>query len=308
MARDSALILAAGGMLLLGVGASVLAHRLHAPAMVLFLVAGMVLGTDGLGLIDFADYDLARLIGTCALVLILFEGGLSAGWHAIRPVIGPALRLAVAGTAITALIAAVVAGTLFSLSFTEALLIGAILSPTDGAAVFSLMRGTSLPARVRHALEGEAGFNDPVAVLLVLMTIDVILTPHYGVGDAVLFFARELALGLVVGLAVALAARAALRATGAVPGSFLLVASLATAAVAYGGAGVLGGSGFLAVYIAGLAIGDAEFAEKPMVRTFHEGLSRSPRSACSWRWGCWCSPASCRRWPARAWRWRSSWR
>ena len=273
MARDSALILAAGGMLLVGVLASVLAARLRAPAMVLFLLAGMVLGSDGVGLIDFADYDRARLIGTCALVLILFEGGLSAGWHSIRPVLGPAVRLAVAGTVITALIAAVVAKALFALSLAEALLLGAILSPTDGAAVFSLMRGTSLPRRVRHALEGEAGFNDPVAVLLVLMTIDVIVTPRYGAGDAVLFFVRELGLGLIIGALVAVVARAALRRLGAAPGSFILVASLATAAVAYGGAGVIGGSGFLAVYIAGLAIGDVEFAEQGTVRAFHEGLS-----------------------------------
>jgi cell volume regulation protein A len=233
----------------------------------------MLIGTDGLGWIDFADYPLARLIGTCALLLILFEGGLSAGWSEIRPVLRPAVMLAVAATILTALIAGVVASQLFGFSFLEALLLGAILAGTDGAAIFALMRGMSLPSRLRRTLEGEAGFNDPIAVLLVLVTIELIMTPGYGVADACWFLLRELGVGALVGLAVAWLARAAARRADVVPTSLALVGSFATAAIAYGGAGVLDGSGFLAVYIAGLALGDLEIKDKTAVLAFHEGLA-----------------------------------
>jgi cell volume regulation protein A len=253
--------------------ATLLAERLRVPALILFLGIGMLIGSDGLGWIDFADYSLARLIGTCALLLILFEGGLSAGWREIRPVLRPALMLAVGGTIMTALIAGLVAGWLFDFSFLEALLLGAILAGTDGAAIFALMRGLSLPPRLRRTLEGEAGFNDPIAVLLVLVTIELIMTPGYGAADAAWFLIREIGVGAIVGLVVAWLARAAARRADAVPSSVALVGSFATAAIAYGGAGALEGSGFLAVYMAGLALGDIEIKAKPAVLAFHEGLA-----------------------------------
>lgn len=233
----------------------------------------MLIGSDGLGWIDFADYRLARLIGTCALLLILFEGGLSAGWRAIRPVLRPAVTLAVGATTLTALISGLVASLLFGFSFLEALLLGAILAGTDGAAIFALMRGMSLPARLRRTLEGEAGFNDPIAVLLVLVTIELIMTPGYGLAEAGWFLIRELGVGALVGVTVAWLARAAARYADAVPTSLALVGSFATAAIAYGGAGALEGSGFLAVYLAGLALGDLEIKDKRAVLAFHEGLA-----------------------------------
>jgi potassium/hydrogen antiporter len=272
MSHDARLILIAGGLLFAGVFATLVAARLRLPALSLFLGIGMLIGTDGLGWIDFADYRLARLIGTCALVVILFEGGLSAGWSQIRPVLKPALSLAIGATVITALIAGLFASWLFKLSFYEALLLGSILAGTDGAAIFALMRGSSLPGRLRYTLEGEAGFNDPVAVLLVLVAIELIVTPGYDVGDIVRFLVRELGVGFLVGVAVAGLARAAAQRAD-VPAGLALVGSFATAAIAYGLAGALDGSGFLAVYITGLGLGDAAFKDKPAVLAFHQGLA-----------------------------------
>ena len=140
----------------------------------------MAVGSDGLDWIDFANYSLAHLVGTVALLLILFEGGLATGFRALRPVLGPSVSLAAIGTAGTAVIAGLSASWLFHFSIAEGLLLGAILSPTDGAAVFALLRGVRLPRQLSLTLEGEAGLNDPVAVMLVLVMVEVIRVPGYG--------------------------------------------------------------------------------------------------------------------------------
>jgi cell volume regulation protein A len=245
--HDAELILFAGALLIVGVAASMLAARIRVPSLILFLGLGMLIGSDGLGLIRFGDYRLARLIGTVALVLILFEGGLSVGWRQVRPVARPALLLATVATGGTALIAGLAASWLFGFSLLEGLLVGAILAATDSAAIFALMRGVRLPARVSRTLEAEAGFNDPVAVLLVLVMIELILDSSYGPADAVLFIVREVGVGAIVGAGVGWLAVLTSRSAARRPTSLTLVGSLATAAVAYGAAGALGGSGFLAV-------------------------------------------------------------
>jgi cell volume regulation protein A len=204
-------------------------------------------------------------------VLILFEGGLSAGWRELRPVLRPALMLAIIGTVVTAAVVGLAAVSLFDLSVLEGLLLGATLAATDGAAVFALLRGVRLPLRLRRTLEGESGFNDPIAVLLVLVAIDLITHPHHGAWNALQFLVVELVVGATVGLAGGLVARGAKHAHR-LPHGLVPVVSLATAALAYGLAGVLGGSGFLAVYMVGLALGDAPFSEREAVIAFHRGL------------------------------------
>jgi cell volume regulation protein A len=255
-----------------GVAAACVAARLRVPGLVLFAGLGMLVGSDGLGWIPFADYELARLIGTIALVLILFEGGLASGWRELRPVLPPALALATVGTTLTALIVGLVASALFDFSMLEGLLLGAILAATDGAAVFALLRGVRLPTRVRRTLEGEAGFNDPVAVLLVLVVIGLLTHPHRGAGATALFVVRELGMGAAVGAAGGRFAGAA-RYAHRLPNGLMLVGSLATAGLAYGIAGALGGSGFLAVYMVGLALADAPLADRETVVAFHRGLA-----------------------------------
>ncbi len=271
--NDGQMILAAGSLLALGLLASLLAGRVRVPGLVLFLGLGMLLGSDGVGELEFTDFGLARTIGIIALVLILFEGGLAAGWPEIRPVFKPAVSLALVGTAATAAITGFAAVWLLDLDVLEGLLLGAILSSTDGAAIFALLRGSTLRRRLARSLEGEAGFNDPVAVLLVLGFIETINHPGHGPLDFLADLVIELGLGAAVGLGVGrLAVQAFQRANLASSGLFP-VASLATAAIAYGGADVLHGSGFLAVYLTGLALGGAVIPAKRTIIAFHDGLA-----------------------------------
>ena len=269
---DGELILVAAALLAAGIGASLLASRIRLPGLLLFLALGMAIGTDGLGWIDFNNYELARTIGVVALALILFEGGLSAGFEEIRPVLRSSLSLAIFGTLGTAVICGFAAAWLFDLSTLEGMLIGAIISSTDGAAIFALLRESTLRRRLARTLEGEAGFNDPVAVLLVVGFIEWIQQPDYGVPDLLLLFVTEMGIGAVVGLGVGwLAVRGLRNAKLASPGLYP-VATLATAGLAYGGAATLHGSGFLAAYLAGLALGSARIPARQTVTVFHQGL------------------------------------
>jgi potassium/hydrogen antiporter len=270
---DGELILVAGALLAAGIAASLLAQRIRLPGLLLFLGVGMVIGSDGLDWIDFNDYELARTIGIVALALILFEGGLIAGFSEIRPVLRPSLSLALVGTLATAAITGWAAVWLFDLTTLQGLLLGSIVASTDGAATFALLRGSTLRRKLARTLEGEAGFNDPVAVLLVIGFIDWIQKPDYGIGDMAILFVQELLIGAAFGLLVGWLAvqglqRARLESAGLYP-----VASLATAAIAFGAAGSTHGSGFLAVYVAGLMLGSARIPAKRTVTVFHQGLA-----------------------------------
>jgi cell volume regulation protein A len=267
------LILIAGSLLAAGLVASLMAFRMRVPALLLFLGLGMLAGSDVTGWIYFDDYELARTVGVIALSLILFEGGLAAGFQEIRPVLRPAISLASAGTILTALITGFAAGLLFDFSTVEGLLLGSILAATDSAAIFSVLRGSTLRRRLARTLEGEAGINDPIAVLLVLGFIDWIEKPGYGLPDMIGLFASQLAIGAALGLAVGwLAAqffrRARLTSVGLYP-----VASLTAAALAFGAADTLGGSGFLSVYLTGLFLGSVQIPARRTVAAFHDGLA-----------------------------------
>jgi cell volume regulation protein A len=270
---DGELILVAAALLAAGIAASLVASRVRLPGLLLFLGLGMVIGTDGLGWIDFNDYELARTIGVVALALILFEGGLTAGFEEIRPVLRGALSLAIFGTLGTCIICGLAASALLDLTTVEGLELGAILSATDGAAIFALLRASTLRRPVARTLEGESGFNDPVAVLLVVGFIEWIETPGYGVLDMVLLFVREMGIGAVVGLAVGTLSVQALRRTKLASSGLYPVATLSTAGLAFGGAATLHGSGFLAAYLAGLVLGSGRIPAKQTVTVFHEGLA-----------------------------------
>jgi cell volume regulation protein A len=271
--HDSASVLIVGALLATALAASLIAGRLRLPGLVVFLGLGMLVGTDGLGWLDFNDFHLAESVGVVALALILFEGGLTAGWTEIRPVLRPAVGLAVVGTLITAMVTGLAASWLFGFTTVEGLLLGSIVASTDGAAVFSLLRGAGLRRRLERTLEGEAGLNDPIAVLLVLGFIEWVLHPGYGIADMLVLFAQQLGIGLVAGIVVGrLAEEAFKRVRLSSPGLYP-VASLATAALAFGAAAALHGSGFLAVYLAGLALGSADLPARRTVTAFHEGLA-----------------------------------
>ncbi|MEJ7716048.1 MAG: potassium/proton antiporter [Thermoleophilaceae bacterium] len=237
----------------------------------------MVIGSDVLGLIQFGaqtqDVELARTVGVIALAFILFEGGLAAGWSEIRPVLRTSVALAVAGTVIQAAVVGLTAAWLLDLSTAEGLLLGSIVAATDSAAIFSVLRGSSLEKRLARILEGESGLNDPVAIVLVLGFINFVQQPDYTVLDMLALAASELAIGVVVGLAVGrLGVLAFQSARLGAPGLYP-VASIAFAALGFGIADVLHGSGFISVYLVGLALGSAPIPGKRTIDEFHDGLA-----------------------------------
>jgi potassium/hydrogen antiporter len=270
---DEQLILVAGALLAGGILASLLANRVRVPSLALFLGLGMLVGSDGAGWIDFDNYELARTIGVIALSLILFDGGLRAGLREIQPVLGAALSLATVGTLLTAVLTGLTATWLFDLSTLEGLLVGSIVASTDGAAIFALLRGSTLRRRVARTLEGESGFNDPVAILLVLGFIEWIQQPDYGVADMAWLLVKQLGIGLVAGVAVGWLSQQAFRRAQLASAGLYPVASLAVAALAYGGAASLEGSGFLAVYICGLMLGSAAIPARQTITNFHDGVA-----------------------------------
>jgi cell volume regulation protein A len=270
--HDAELILIAGALLAAGIVGAMLADRVRVPSLLLFLGLGMLAGSEGIGGIDFNDSELARTLGTIALVLIIFEGGLTAGWSEIRPVLGTAASLATIGTAVTAVIAGLAAKLIFGLSTLEGMLVGAAIAATDSAAIFAVLRRSTLEKRLARSLEGESGMNDPVALLLVIGFIEWIQQPGYGLADMAGLLALKLALGTAIGLALGRLAVGALNAVRLPTDGIYPVATIAIAGLAYGLAELAHGSGLLATYLTALALGSANIPAKRSVVAFHEGL------------------------------------
>ncbi len=269
---DADLILLAGVLLAAGIVAAMAADQVKVPGLILFLALGMIVGEDVIG-VRFDDVELTRTLGTIGLILILYEGGLSAGWNQIRPVLGVSLSLAIVGTLVTAAIAGAAAIWLFDLGTLEGMLVGAAVAATDSAAIFAVLRGSMLRRRLARALEGESGMNDPIALLLVTGLIKWIDDPGYGPLDMVASFIAELSIGAALGLAVGYAARHAFyRFEFPTPGLYP-VASMAAVAISYGLTEGAGGSGFLAVYLTGLILGTGPVPARRTVAAFHQGLS-----------------------------------
>lgn len=270
--HDAELILIAGSLLAAGIVGAFLADRIRIPGLLLFLGLGMLAGSEGIGGIRFDNAELTRTLGTIALVLILFEGGLTSAWPEIRPVLGTAASLATIGTALTAAIAGVAAKLIFDLSTLEGMLVGAAIAATDSAAIFAVLRRSTLQKHLARSLEGESGMNDPVALLLVIGFIEWIQKPDYGLADMAGLLALKLALGIAIGLALGRLAVWALDRITLPTDGIYPVATIAIAGLAYGLAEVAHGSGLLAVYLTALALGSANIPAKRTVVSFHEGL------------------------------------
>ncbi|HVD41213.1 MAG TPA: potassium/proton antiporter [Solirubrobacterales bacterium] len=271
-AHDAELILAAGALLAAGIVGALLADRIRVPGLLLFLALGMLAGSQGIGGIEFSNSELARTLGTIALILILFEGGLTSGWSEIRPVLGTAASLATVGTVATALITGFAAKLIFDLSTLEGLIVGAAVAATDSAAIFAVLRRSTLEKRLARSLEGESGMNDPVALLLVIGFIEWIQEPGYGLADMAGLLALKLGVGVAVGLLVGRLAVTALDRVRLPTDGIYPVATIAIAALTYGLAEVAHGSGLLATYLAALALGGANIPARRTVVAFHEGL------------------------------------
>lgn len=270
--HDAELILVAGALLAAGIVGALLADRIRIPGLLLFLGLGMLAGSEGIGGIEFDDAGLARTLGTIALVLILFEGGLTAGWSEIRPVLGTAASMATLGTLITACTAGIAAHWIFGFGVLEGMIVGAAVAATDSAAIFAVLRRSTLEKRLARSLEGESGMNDPVALLLMIGFIEWLQDPSFGIADMAGLLALKLALGIVVGLLVGWVAVAALDRVRLPTDGIYPVATIAIAGLAFGLAEIAHGSGFLAVYLTALALGNARIPARRTIVAFHEGV------------------------------------
>src|SRR3954452_15710154 len=189
-------MLAIGAVLAASVALALGAARSGFPALVAFLGLGMLLGSDGPGGIAFDDARLAREVGVVSLAAILYEGGLSTSWRRLRQVAVPATLLSTVGVFVTAGITGAAAEGLFDLTWTKALLLGAVVASTDAAAVFATLRTTRLRRGLARTLEAESGGNDPVAIALTLGLIAWIEQPHYGIDDLALLLVKQIGIGL----------------------------------------------------------------------------------------------------------------
>ncbi|SDQ66194.1 potassium/proton antiporter [Quadrisphaera sp. DSM 44207] len=242
------------------------------PSLLLYLALGVALGEDGLG-IEFRDYELTVVLGYCALVLILAEGGLTTRWSTVRGAMAPAAVLATAGSAVSVLVVAAATHWLLGTPWTLALLLGAVVASTDAAAVFSVLRRLPLPPRLTGLLEAESGVNDAPVVIAVVALSEALAGepqhPWWALGLlALVELAGGAALGGLVGwLGVRLVRWMALPSSGLYP-----VAVLALCALAYGAGTQLHLSGFIAVYLAALVLGNADLPHRQAVRGFAEGV------------------------------------
>jgi cell volume regulation protein A len=263
-------LLAGAVVLLVAIGAVRLTARSGLPYLLLYVGLGLIVGEDVVG-VNFDNATIAQVLGYSALVVILAEGGLTTSWEQIRPSLPAALSLATVGVTVSVLVTATAAFLLLDEPWRFALLVGAVIASTDAAAVFSVLRRVPLPRRLAAILEAESGFNDaPVVILVVALSAAPDETESIWL--LVALVAYELALGAVVGLGVGWLGVGALRRI-ALPASGLYpIAVLAFAVTAYALAAVLHASGFLAVYVAALVLGNSRLPHRLATRAFAEGI------------------------------------
>ncbi|MBK8174693.1 MAG: potassium/proton antiporter [Rhodospirillales bacterium] len=271
-------ILVGAGLIAISTFTSLISFRVGAPLLLVFLAVGLVAGVDGPGGLTFDDAPAAYFIGSVALAVILFDSGFNTQFRTVRAALGPALTLATVGVLLTAALVGAAAHLLLELEWLEALLLGAIVSSTDAAAVFFLLRvgGITLRDRVRSTLEVESGSNDPMAIFLTVTLVQIISasdTATAATGLAFLeAFARQMGFGLLAGLAggqaiVLIIGRLKLEA-GLYP---IVVLSLALCVFA--ATGFASGSGYLAVYVAGVIAGNSGLQRLALLRRFQDGMT-----------------------------------
>ncbi len=276
-AKTAADLVVFGAILAASVLLSRASARAGLPVALLFLAVGIAAGSEGFGGIAFEDYALTFRLGTVALVLILFDGGLNTPLASVRGVVGPASVLATVGVVGTAALTALGAR-LFGLPWREAWLLGAVVSSTDAAAVFSVLRGSGLQLRRRVSvtLELESGLNDPMAVILTIAVTQAVVDGGTLPGLSVLWRVPvQLAVGAGLGVAIGLGGRRLLGRVRLLAGTLYAVLTVAIALLAFGVPTLLNGSGFLAVYVAALVLGNADLPYRAALLRVHDFLAWS---------------------------------
>jgi cell volume regulation protein A len=267
---DLALLVGAA-VLLVAVAAVRLSTRLGLPSLLVYLLIGMVLGESAFG-IRFDDAELTRTLGFCALIMIIAEGGLTARWSTLRPVLGLSATLATLGVAVSIGVVGVAVHLVLGLDWRLALLYGAVLSSTDAAAVFATLRRLRLPPRLVATLEAESGMNDAPVVLLVVLLAST-AAAHHPWWYEVLLLAYELAAGAAIGLFVGAAGRWLLRRAALPSAGLYPIAAVGLTVLAYAAGAVAHASGFLAVYVAGVVLGNARLPHRRAILGFADGLA-----------------------------------
>lgn len=255
--------------------ASAFSARFGAPILLVFLAIGMLVGEDGPGGVEFDNFELAYLVSTLALAVILFDGGVRTSAESFRIALRPAVSLATLGVVVTALIAGAFATWLFDLHWMQGLLIGAIVGSTDAAAVFALLqaRGMELQQRVRATLEVESGSNDPMAVFMVVVLVEALAAGHTSLTAGVIVeFVKQMALGALGGFIAGRALVWLVNHLNLETGLYPLLA-VAGGVTTYGLITVAGGSGFLAIYLAGVILGNSSLQAMHDIRRVNDGLA-----------------------------------
>lgn len=272
ISTDSFILLLAF-LFIVGVLTTRFSTRLGVPSLIFFIMVGMVMGSDVLGIIYFDNAGLAQMIGVIALVIILFEGGLQTDLKDVRPVIIPSLSLATVGVLITSGIVAVAAKMILGLDWLEAILFGAIVGSTDAAAVFAVLKGHNISPKLGSTLEAESGSNDPMAVFLTVAMIELITIPDASILKLIADFFLQMGLGLILGVIFGKVAVKSLNSINLDSSGLYPVFATAFALLTYGVTTFLNGSGLLAVYIAAITIGNAEIAYRHSIFRFTEGFA-----------------------------------
>ncbi len=260
-------------LFIVGVLTTRFSTKLGVPSLILFILVGMVMGSDVLGIIYFDNAALTQMIGVIALVIILFEGGLQTNWKDVRLVIVPSLSLATVGVLLTSGIVAVAAKMILGLDWLESVLFGAIVGSTDAAAVFAVLKGQNISPKLGSTLEAESGSNDPMAVFLTVAMIELITIPDASIVTLVGDFFLQMGVGLVLGFIFGKIAVKSLNTINLDSSGLYPVFATAFALLTYGLTAFLNGSGLLAVYIAAIMIGNAEIAYRQSIFRFSEGFA-----------------------------------
>lgn len=269
------ILLLTGILVFIGVLSSKISARIGVPSLVLFMGVGLLAGEEGIGGIAFDDYQIAYAVGSVALALILFDGGLRTSVQDVRRAWKPAAALATGGVLATAGITGAAAYWIMGITWQQSFLLGAIISSTDAAAVFSILRGkgVALTDRLRALLEIESGSNDPMAVFLTVAAIEIILGKlEIGLGMSVFFF-QQMVVGAIIGVAIGwvgavIINRINLDAAGLYP-----VLATVIGLISFGLTAKLGGSGFLAIYFTGIVIGNKDVVFERGIFLFHDGIA-----------------------------------
>jgi potassium/hydrogen antiporter len=269
------ILLVVSVLVLISVMLTRVSENLGMPSLLLFLLIGMLAGSDGLGRIKFDDFFAAQHVGMLALVFILFSGGLETKWRDINPVLRHGISLSTVGVFVTTAAIGLFIHYVFNLRLVEGFLIGAIISSTDAAAVFSVLRGsgTVLRGRMRPLLELESGTNDPTAIMLTIILIEIVKLGEFSVLHTILFLVMQIGLGGIIGYLAGYFTALLLNKSKFPYASLYSVFVIAAAIFIYAVAASLGGSGILAVYVSAVVLGNSEFVQKKSLIRFFDGLA-----------------------------------